>query len=242
MCFNRDSYKTTKTILIISALAIFVFIVGSTTAIILEQKYNFNKQFLSELGVRYTPSSSADSTLRRALFPEVFNITLIVTGLLISPFFIGVYITLKPEKLIQKIFFLGTAVVGIFSGITLSLVGVFDLGYFYYAHMIVTGLFYMGAMVTSLLWGLGVIFLSKDSPYKMSKIWKIEPLTVSIIVGLGLITSTFAQSYPEIFGFITLALYQKIFVYALFALMTLIIIRFFRLLKKEKLAKKVTSS
>ncbi|MHA1198323.1 MAG: hypothetical protein ACTSQF_03130 [Candidatus Heimdallarchaeaceae archaeon] len=32
MCFNRDSYKFTKTVLIISAVAISIFVIGNTTA------------------------------------------------------------------------------------------------------------------------------------------------------------------------------------------------------------------
>ncbi len=233
MCFNRDSYKVTKTIMIIASVAISVFVIGSTTAMIMEHRYKFDKQFLSELGIRHTTTGEG-AKLTSALFPEVFNITLIITGILISPFFIGVYKTLKPEKTIQKIFFIGTSVMGTFTGITLALVGVFDLGYFYYAHMTVAGLFSIGAISTGLLWGIGVLTLKKDSPYKQSKVWIIDPIISLLILGVGLIYSTFGQAYPEIFGFISIPLYQKLFVYVIFVLMIVIIIRFFSLLKKEK--------
>ncbi len=225
----------------IAAVAISVFVVGSTTAMIMERKYKFDKQFLSDLGIRYT-TVGAGAKLASAHFPEVFNITLIVTGLLISPFFFGVYKTLKPEKKYQKFFFIGTSIMGVFSGISLALVGVFDLGYFYYAHMLVAGLFYVGAMITALSWGIGVLLLDKNSPYKQSKIWIIDPIMSVFILFVGLINSTLGQAFPEIFGFISMPLYQKIYVYVIFVLMSVIIIRFFLLLKKEKKARLLKTS
>jgi len=204
---------------------------------ILERHFRFDKQYLSELGVRYTPSEGTGSSLKTAIFPEIFNITLIITGMLVSPFFIGVYVTLKPEKKLQKAFFISTAVTGVFSGIALSLIGVFDLGYFYYPHMTVTGMFYAGAMFTSFLWGVGVFTLDKESPYKQSKFWIAEPIMSFVVIFIGIINSTLAQDFPQIFGFIRMALWQKLFVYSVFILISIIIFRFIRIVKKEKIEK-----
>ena len=62
------------------------------------------------------------------------------------------------------------------------------------------------------------------------------------ILFVGLINSTLGQAFPEIFGFISMPLYQKIYVYVIFVLMSVIIIRFFLLLKKEKKARLLETS
>jgi hypothetical protein len=103
--------------------------------------------------------------------------------------------------------------------------------------MTVTAMFYAGTMFTCFLWSLGITSLGKNSPYKQSKHWIGELVMSLVTIAIGVVNSTYTKDYIRRLEFISEALCQKIFVYSVFVLMTMIIIRFFRISRREKIAR-----
>lgn len=232
-----DSEKFFKTALILAFIAIIVFIVGSTVAMVIGARYDFYEQFFSELGVRVNFKPYKGYKVRKAPFPEIFNSTIIITGLLLSPLFPSLYKKINPERKKEKIILKLTIFSGIITCISLALVGVFDFGSFFYAHLAVAGTFYFSAMFTCLFWSIFLLVSDERFTYKNSFLWLFDPIVSLFAITVGSITSGLVDLFPDFFDFVEPAIYQKVFVYTIFFLICLICVRFSILLIKERKGK-----
>jgi len=230
---TSDSDRFVQRVLIISLVAIVIFLIGSTIAMVISAKYEFFNEFFSELGVRTEFKVNKGYTIHKAPFPEIFNITIMVTGVLLTPFFIAINKKLNPQRKKEKILLRLTVFTGVSSGITLVTVGIFDFGTFYFAHLVVAGSFYFSVMLTGLFWSLGLLVIDKNSVYKKSKLWIIDIFISAFIIAVGLFVGVFANIYPEIIEFIAIAFYQKVFVYAAFFLLGMVAVRISLIIRKE---------
>ena len=80
MELRLKNFDIRKVGLISSFLAIAVYIIGTTAAMLAYPDYSFMNQFLSELGVRINYYSSEGWTMIKAPYPEIFNVTLILSA------------------------------------------------------------------------------------------------------------------------------------------------------------------
>ncbi|MHA2255862.1 MAG: hypothetical protein ACXAAM_07310, partial [Candidatus Heimdallarchaeaceae archaeon] len=83
---ERKQIDLKKLSLISAFLAMAVFIIGTTISMLVYPNYSFMEQFLSELGTRVSISFEGGE-LTKALYPEIFNVSLIITGVFLLPFF-----------------------------------------------------------------------------------------------------------------------------------------------------------
>jgi len=229
---NKGRLITLQKIGIISSFIAFsVFVLGTTIAMIIYPDYSFLNQFLSELGIRINVTFSDGGSMVKAPFPEVFNISLIITGILIIPFFPVTYFILKPKGTIRKIIQLITGLSGVVTGIFISGVGIFDAGMFIEEHVVAAiGLYYC-MIITILLWVISILFLNRDSPYKLSKWWIVDPVA-SVICMLVAAINLGLFGLNEIFvGRLTLAFYQKSLAYLFILFFGFVAIRLYFLHK-----------
>jgi hypothetical membrane protein len=80
----------------------------------------------------------------------MFNIGLVLAGILFIPFMIG--LGLYIDNIISKI----TAVVGVYSAASIVLVGVYPMNYLY-EHSIAAISFFLSGMVMTLLWAIAIL-------------------------------------------------------------------------------------
>jgi hypothetical membrane protein len=194
-------------------VAIAFFLIGTTIAMLVYPDYSFMEQFLSELGTRVSVTFESGGSLVKAPHPEVFNVSLIITGLFLLPFFPSIFVLLKPKGKIRKI----VQFIVMLSGLTTSLfligVGIFDAGMFLDSHIVsALGLYYC-TIITSLMWGIGVLSLEKESPYKQSKIWLIDPIASLIAMLIGIINTGLFNLNEFFVQTLSMAFYQKMLGY-----------------------------
>ena len=128
-----------------------------------------------------------------APFPEVFNVTLIITGILWLPFFATAFAMLKDNG--KSTFLLAlTAITGTLSGPFLIGVGIYDVGTYFDNHVFFAKNLYLSIAVTSILWALSIISLNKDSEYKKSK-WQID-IVISLIISALMVINYFGKQPP----------------------------------------------
>ena len=80
----------------------------------------------------------------------MFNIGMFFAGILFIPFMIG--LGLYIDNIISKI----TAVVGVYSSVSIVLVGVYPMNYLY-EHSIAAISFFLSGMVMTLLWAIAIL-------------------------------------------------------------------------------------
>lgn len=80
----------------------------------------------------------------------MFNIGMVLAGILFIPFMIG--LGLYIDNIISKI----TAVVGVYSAASIVLVGIYPMNYLY-EHSIAAISFFLSGMVMTLLWGIAIL-------------------------------------------------------------------------------------
>jgi hypothetical membrane protein len=214
-------------------IAIAVFLIGTTIAMLVYPNYSFMEQFLSELGTRISVTFESGGSLVKAPYPEIFNVSLIVTGLFLLPFFPFIYVILKPKGLIRKI----VQFIVMLSGLTTSLfligVGIFDAGMFLGPHIVsALGLYYC-TIITSLLWGIGILSLEKESPYKKSKLWIIDPLASLIAMLVGIINTGLFNIHEFFVQTLTMAFYQKLLGYVFAIVFGFVSVRLFFILRSK---------
>jgi hypothetical protein len=211
--------------------AAFVFLVGTTAAILAYPDYSFFGQFISELGVRRDIMIEG-ILLQEALYPEILNITLILSGLFFLPLFPLIYYFFNPEQLWRKILTIGMVLAGLCGGVFLSLVGVFDAGMFFWSHVTVALGTYFSITAMFLLWGAVVIALEEDSLYKKSKLWIIDPIVCVIGIIIGIINTGLFDLYLYLGGEESLAFYQKALAYLFVILFSYVGVRILFVLRK----------
>jgi len=222
--------------LITAFVAITIFVIGTSIAMIAYPSYSFSNDFFSELGIRGNPSQGCPcgiSSLSVAEYPEIFNVTVILAGIFLLPFFPILFLILDPKGIYRQLIPILVVTSGISTSFFLSFVGVFDAGYFYNEHTFATYGLYYSIIVTCLAWGLAVLFLSKDSPYKQSKLWIIDPLISLAGIFIGVInTNLFGVS--DIFTqFLPITLYQKLLAYLFMMFFGFVAIRFIMIQKSK---------
>ena len=218
--------------LISGFIAVLIFLIGTTIAMVTYPGYSFFNQFISELGVRQDVWIQGE-LLVKAPHPEILNITLILTGIFLIPFFPTLYLILNPKQIWRKILIFSMSLGGLVCGVFLGLVGVFDAGLFLDSHIIVALGAYFTMTLMYFLWGLVVISLNKDSIYKQSKIWILDPIICVIGILVGIINTGLFDIYKYFVGIITLAFYQKLLAYIFVILFTFVGIKMILLLRKN---------
>jgi len=112
MKFNIKDYKISS---LIGLIAVIIFTVFTFTSFILyPTQYNPLYDWLSNLGNVYLNPSGA-------IF---FNLGCILSGILLIPFFTGLY-NWKPIKKLDKILLILGIIIGIYASVSLIMVGVF---------------------------------------------------------------------------------------------------------------------
>ena len=173
-------------------LAGLTFIIGTGIAIWWYEtpngKYQFLSQFFSELGVRKTFNDGG--VIRYApMFPDIFNMTLVATGVLMFPFFMFTFRQMRNENRLSNFFLLIAMIIGILAGFMLMGVGVFDLSYdkamsnppIYVTHGFYVSLTYLFMAIVSIFWLL-CIMTSKNLPYHKTKWIILDYIFVIILV------------------------------------------------------------
>lgn len=220
--------------LISGYIAAAVFLIGTTIAVFLYPNYDFLRQMISELGIRQDVWIQTSSEwLVEAAHPEALNVTLIITGMLFYPFFPSLYFFFNPRKLWRKILTILISIGGIVGGTFLSLVGVFDAGMFLYPHVVVAMGCYFAITVVYLLWGIMVITLDQESPYKKSKLWVVDPILCLLGLFIGIVNTGLFDLINYVGGWKTLAFYQKSLAYLFVILFLFVGIRITHMVRKK---------
>lgn len=199
--------------LIAGVAAIIVFIVGTTAAMIAYPDYRFFTQYFSELGINEEIVPNEEYVIPKISHSDIFNISLILTGILLIPFFPSAYLALQPEGKLPKTFLLFVIISGIMTSLFMFGIAVFDARNFLHKHiMAAVGLYYC-LMATCFMWGMGILFLDGNSPYKQSKMWIIDPIACASGIAIGLINTRAIRLHRLFLDKFTYAFCQKILVY-----------------------------
>ena len=210
-------------------LAVVVFLIGTTTAMLYYPDYSFLNQFISELGIRAETGS-----LQAALYPEIFYVTAMLTAILLLPLFPAMYFILELKGIIRRILQIIISLSGIAAAVFLFLVGVFDAGLFLEPHVFVAlGLYYC-IIIICLLWGVAILALNKDSPYKRSKLWIVDPIVSVTGIIVGMINAGLFGLNDIFTSFLPMAFYQKLLAYIFMVFFGYVAIRMTIILKKTK--------
>ncbi len=196
--------------------------------------YSFLEQFFSELGVREYITFPEGGSLERVQYPEIFNISLMLSGIFLLPFFPALIIAIEPKGKINKILTSLAALSGSTGSMFLVCVGIFDAGKFIDPHVVAALGLYYAIVITCLLWGVSVLFLNKDSPYKKSKLWFIDPFASAVGILIGIINTGFLGIHEWFVGILPMAFYQKSLAYVFILFFGYVAIRVMFILNREK--------
>ncbi len=220
-------------------LAGVIFLFGTFLAILLYEtpngKYDFFKQFFSELGVRrdYIEVFSDGTTEKRYAppHPDIFNFTLVLSGILMIPFFTFSFRQMRNESLFSTIVLWIAIVGGVLTGPMLIGVGIFDLSfpvqYFWQEHGFWVALLYILITIVCILWYIMLIF-ARDLPYKKTKlIWVDYVLLfllalftiINLLDGFKLVKTS---NIPVLNAF-PIQTYQKLIAYLFFGYFGLVV-------------------
>lgn len=187
----------------------FVFIIGLVIAIIFYPGYSFTEQFISQLGIRFDTIGPYGDIIVGALHPEIMNVTFFLSGILFIPFFPAVASILREKNIINSISFGLVALSGITLGPLLFMVGVWDVASEFDLHVEVATNLMLMIGVTSILWAIAIISLSKNSSYKQSKIWLMDLVMIALILFVSWVL-VFGKPDLPILRDINYPLYQKL--------------------------------
>ncbi len=217
-----------------------IFIIGTLTAIYLYRTpnggYDFFGQFFSELGIRYDYTAILDDGSTELRYapdnPEIFNYSLMATGVLMIPFFLFSYRQMRNENLFSNFMLLIATVAGMAAGPFLIGVGMFDLSHVgpnpWDEHGFWVAILYILITIVAVTWML-LIITSRNLPYRTETKWiymdyiflmVLVVLTIlNIIDGLDLI---FVKDIPYVNTF-PIETYQKIIAYLFFTYFGLVV-------------------
>ena len=188
------------------ALAISVFLCGTITAMILYPGYDPLNNFLSALGARQSSIGK-----QPAEFPEIFNITVIIAGLLWIPFFPSIY-PLFVDKVDSKGFWILTILMSTLVGPLLITIGIFDAGTSPDIHNFWATRLYATILISSMFWGTNIALLDNTSFYKSHK-WTGDVIMSGLIVVLmAIIFFAWIPPVPP-FSLFKIPFYQKLVAY-----------------------------
>jgi hypothetical membrane protein len=207
-------------------VAVIIFLVGTTLAMLFYPEYDFMNQMLSELGIRVAVFFPQVGEVNAAPFPEIFNVTLMLTSICLLPFLPVSYFMLKPKRTIRKTLQIIISLGGVAVATLLFLVGVFDVGTFSILHIGVALCLYFCFIGIWLLWGIAILALNKDSPYKQSKLWIVDPIVSFMGIFVGVINAGLFGLYEVFTVFLPYAFYQKLLVYLFLGFFGYVAIRF----------------
>ncbi len=220
-------------------LAGIIFLVGTILAIITYEtpngKYQFLDQFFSELGVRktYVETFSDGSTeLRYAPpYPDIFNFTLMLTGVLLIPFFSFSFRQMRNASMNSTRLLWVAIVTGILCGPMLFGAGFFDLSFdsqaVWQEHGFWVAFLYIFITVASIAWFF-MLMLAKDLPYKTSKLIWLDYILLFILAVLALINLADGMSLVKVVNIpvvntLPVEAYQKFIAYIFFIYFGLIV-------------------
>ena len=187
----------------------FVFLIGLVTEIIFYPGYRFTEDFISQLGIRFDTTGPSGEVIVGAVHPEIMNITFFLTGILFIPFFPAIASILREKNVVNSIFFALVALSGLTLGPLLFLVGVWDVASDFDLHVDVATNLMLMIGVTSILWALAIITLSKDSFYKKSKIWLVDLVMIALILFVSWVL-VFGKPDLPVLRDMSYPLYQKL--------------------------------
>ncbi len=160
-----------------------IFLLGTVMAIILYHTpkggYDFFNQFFSELGVRkdyLEVFPDGTSEIRYAPpYPDLFNFTLVLTGVLMIPFFAFSFRQMRNESTLSTGALWLAIIMGVLAGPMLIGVGLFDLSYpvtaFWQEHGFWVANLYLLITGISILWFF-MLLTARNLPYKTTRwIW-----------------------------------------------------------------------
>lgn len=217
-----------------------VFIIGTLTSIYLYRTpnggYDFFHQFFSELGVRYDYTAILDGGGTEHRYapenPEIFNFSLIVTGMLMMPFFLFSYRQMRNENRFSTLMLLISIVSGILAGPFLMGVGMFDLSHVgsnpWDEHGFWVAILYILLTLISITW-LFMLLTARNLPYRTETKWiymdylfllvLIVFTVINLVDGLDLY---FVKDMPY-FNVFPVETYQKLIAYIFFGYFGLVV-------------------
>lgn len=217
-------------------IAGLAFLVGTGLAILWYEtpngKYKFFDQFFSELGVRsdYIRENSTELVFAPQN-PELFNLSLIVSGFFVIFFFPFTYRQMRNRRIFSRWMFLISIFFGALTGPLFMLVGFVDLSVvqtsFATDHHFWAGLLYIFISIAGFFWLLGITF-SKDLPYHSTKWIFVDYLLIillnvsifiSLLDNLGLVP---LDNIP-FFNAFNIEVYQKFMAFTFFVYYGLIV-------------------
>ncbi|MCG3219452.1 MAG: hypothetical protein KAR35_10620 [Candidatus Heimdallarchaeota archaeon] len=210
-----------------------VFLVGTISAILIYEtpngEYDFLKQFFSELGIRkdYLAEFGDGTTEFRYApeNPELFNLSLWLSGLLMAYFFIFSFRQMRNNNRFSNFFLFLSTLTGITAGFMLMGVGLYDLSNesdtIWQTHGFwVIGLYSL-LTITSVLWYF-MLLSSNNLPYRDKTKWIfLDYLFLIILTILTIVNITDATNLLNV-GDIPymdqypIETYQKIIAYLFF--------------------------
>jgi hypothetical membrane protein len=211
MLTERKTRIYVNTSLILGLVAILFFIVSTFTIMFLVEDHDFIRDVISVTG--------HDNP-----YAWLFNLTLIVSGILMIPGFPAIYLVMKKlddsrPKLLLTITILGTLI-----GPFVSLAGVFNEGDHFIAHIVFAVGAYTFVIFAAFLWGIFIWKVDENHPYKSNKIWYLD-ISVNFIIVACMLAYIIAMSFFQDFIWDTLGILEKITIYAFFIYFIIIIIR-----------------
>jgi hypothetical membrane protein len=143
-------------------------------------------------------------------FAWMFNIGMVLAGILFIPFMIG--LGLYIDNIISKI----TAIVGVYSAVSIVFVGIYPMNYLY-EHSISAISFFLSGMIMTFLWGIAILVQKEVKIHKGLSLGGFINMTIFALFLYGPFGG-FGEPRPEFSMRITLewAIYWAIVGYLLF--------------------------
>ncbi len=224
MISEKNTRIFINTALVLGLVSIVLFISGTFLSMFLDPNHDFIRDVISVTG----ESSNQYSWL--------FNSTLIISGIIMTPSFPAIYLLLKEyenpkPKLLQALTVFGTLI-----GPFMSFAGVFNEEDNFIFHIIFAVGAYAFVIFAAFLWGIYVWKMDEIHPYKSNKLWWLD-ISVNFIIIACLIAYVLAMSFFQWFIWDTLGILEKVTIYAFFVFFITIIARLLYIVNKKKVEK-----
>lgn len=178
-----------------------VFVIGLIVAMLLYKDYSFVNNYISTLGIRFDHVNDDGELVKGAKYPEILNYTFYFCGSLLIPFFPAAASVLREKNVLSTLLFSLTAISGVFIGPMLIGVGIYDVASDLVLHIVYATNVMFAIGVTSILWGLSILALSRESPYKQQTRWQTDLVFVVFILFV---------SFTQVYGIPDLPLLRDI--------------------------------
>lgn len=216
-----------------------IFFIGTITAIFLYEtpngSYDFFNQFFSELGVRtdYVETLTNGTQEQRYAppYPNIFNFTLVLTGILMVPFFAFSFRQMRNESKFSTNVLWISILFGVLTGPMLIGVGLFDLSYpanqIWQEHGFWVANLYLFITAASILWFF-MLLRARNLPYKTTRwIWVdyvlLFLLTLFTLANLADGLKLWLVKDMPILNTLPVETYQKLIAYLFFTYFGLVV-------------------